>query len=296
MNIESLKTISEQQKKRLAHIDFRLNFLGSINRRNLLDRFGIKNAAATRDLALYREIADGNAEFNDKLKIYERSNSFKPVFQYTASQVLTALTEGFGEDLTNPHSALIPCETPTRLNLPSIDDISVLSRAINLGKAVEITYRSVSSGITKREIVPFAIIDNGIRWHIRAYDRKRGQFADFVLTRLSHPKLTNSLIENRELRENDNQWNRIVEMVLAPHPRLKYPETIEHDYGMESGVLVVSVRAALAGYVLRRLNVDCSKSRDLEGPEYHLYLKNVETLYGVENLKIAPGYNFEEVK
>jgi len=54
--------------------------------------------------------------------------------------------------------------------------------------------------------------------------------------------------------------------------------------------LKVNVRAAVAGYVLRRWNVDCSEDHSMEGPEYHLWLKNRQALYGVENLVIAPGY------
>jgi hypothetical protein len=59
---------------------------------------------------------------------------------------------------------------------------------------------------------------------------------------------------------------------------------------MEKGMLEVNVRAAMAGYLLRRWNVDCSEKGSLSGPEYQLYLQNSQTLYGVENLAIAPGY------
>lgn len=56
-------------------------------------------------------------------------------------------------------------------------------------------------------------------------------------------------------------------------------------------MLKVNVRAAVAGYVLRRWNVDCSETHELVGAEYHLWLHNRQTLYGVENLVIAPGYD-----
>jgi len=62
------------------------------------------------------------------------------------------------------------------------------------------------------------------------------------------------------------------------------------DYAMKDGVLKVNVRAAAAGYVLRRWNVDCTENHSLEGAEYHLWFKNCQALYGVENLVIAPGY------
>jgi len=50
------------------------------------------------------------------------------------------------------------------------------------------------------------------------------------------------------------------------------------------------VRAAVAGYVLRRWNVDCTEDHNLKGDEYHLWLRNRQALYGVQNLMLAPGY------
>jgi len=285
-----LNDINEAQKKRLAHIDFRLNFLGSISRKDLMNRFGMKNAAATRDIALYRELSEKNINYNETIKRYERTEDFQSVFEFSAIQVLTALSQGFGEDFVGIHKALIPCETHFLLNVPSLDVISPLSRAIHQKKAVGITYRSLSSGQTEREIVPFSLVDNGLRWHVRAFDRRRSQFSDFVLTRIENPVISNSVIDDSETKEFDIQWNRIVEMEIAVHPRLNQKKTIEYDYAMEDGILRINVRAALAGYVLRRWNVDCSKDHSLIGDEFHLCLKNVESLYGVKNLKIAPGY------
>ena len=50
------------------------------------------------------------------------------------------------------------------------------------------------------------------------------------------------------------------------------------------------VRAAMAGYLLRRWNVDCTEDHGLKGTEYHLWLRNRQALYGVTNLVLAPGY------
>ena len=59
---------------------------------------------------------------------------------------------------------------------------------------------------------------------------------------------------------------------------------------MLNGTLDVQLRAAVAGYVLRNWNVDCSREHTLEGPEFQLWLKNTPALYGVDNLAIAPGF------
>jgi hypothetical protein len=291
----SLIDVSQAQKERLSYIDFRLHFLGTIGRTDLVNRFGIKAAAATRDITLYKELAFQNLEYDTKAKIYSRSEPFIPLFNYSPEQALTALTLGFGDDFVASHKTHIASETPAQLNKPQLDTLSVLTRAIHQKQLVEITYHSLSSGRTTRQIYPFVLVDNGLRWHVRAYDRKRSQFTDFVINRISQPKiLVNSNVEEHETKENDIQWNRIVELEIAPHPSIPFPETIEHEYDMVDSTLHVNVRAAVAGYVLRRWNVDCSEDHSLKGAEYHLWLKNRQALYGVENLVIAPGYNKDE--
>lgn len=56
----------------MAYIDFRLYFMGGIGRPDLANRFGVAPAGVTRDLALYREIAPQNIEFDGSSKIYRR--------------------------------------------------------------------------------------------------------------------------------------------------------------------------------------------------------------------------------
>ncbi|GFO63650.1 hypothetical protein GMPD_15690 [Geomonas paludis] len=107
--------------------------------------------------------------------------------------------------------------------------------------------------------------------------------------------LEDTILEN-ETRDADIQWNRIVELEIAPHPKVQYPETIELDYGMTSGVLQVNVRAAMAGYMLRHWNVDCSKGHKHDGNEMQLCLRNPAALYGVQNALMAPGYDAESWK
>ena len=283
--------INQAQRERLSHIDFKTCFLGAIGRSDLVVRFGIKEAAATRDITLYKDLAPDNLEYDTKAKIYIRAPSFEPLFDYSPSQALAALAHGFGDDFVGKHKALIACETPAQLNNPDLERLSVLTRAIHQHKVVSLVYRSLSSGRSTREVVPFVLVDNGLRWHIRGYDRKRSRFSDFVITRISEPEILDEPLKEHENREHDIQWNRIVELEIVPHPKLKHPKTIETDYAMENGVLKVNVRAAVAGYVLRRWNVDCSEKHSMDGPEYHLWLKNRQALYGVDNLVIAPGYS-----
>ena len=177
------------------------------------------------------------------------------------------------------------------MNRPDLETLSVLTRAIHRKGVVEIAYRALSSGLTTREIVPFALADNGLRWHVRAFDRRSGEFRDFVLTRIADARLVSAQPEEHEMPDQDIQWSRIVELELVPHPaNVQHPDTIEADYGMEGGVLRTRVRAALAGYLLRQWNVDCTENHSLKGAEYHLWLRNHLSLVDVANLSLAPGY------
>ncbi|MBT9100246.1 hypothetical protein KFZ76_21335 [Methylovulum psychrotolerans] len=50
-----LDHLSRAQRERLAYIEFRLYFLGEARRQDLIQRFGIAPAVATRDFAQYRD-------------------------------------------------------------------------------------------------------------------------------------------------------------------------------------------------------------------------------------------------
>lgn len=286
-----LESASQTQRERLFHIDFRLYFLGTVNRNDLVSRFGIKEAAATRDLTLYKELAPKNLEYDTKAKTYIQRDSFSPLFSYSGHQVLTALLYGFGDDFISATQTFSAAEAPSQLNLPDCNSLAVVTRAIYNQQAIQIRYRSLSSGLTQRDIVPHTLVDNGLRWHVRGFDRSRQHFADFVINRMEHVSLLESSMTESEAKATDQQWHQTIELDLIPHPSLVHPETIEREYIMQSGRLTVSVRAAVAGYILRRWNVDCSADHRLRGPEYHLWLQNTQALAGIENLMLAPGYS-----
>jgi hypothetical protein len=282
---------SSSAHERLVFVDFRCTFLGELRRADLMARFGIGSAAATRDLAHYKGVLGGKIQMDPVSKVYRPSGDFKPIFRHEVGRALTALSRGFGESQSAVTGSLVPCEVPPRLSIPDIDVLAPLSRAINLRQAVRITYSSFSSGRQTREIVPFALADNGLRWHVRAFDRRGQRFVDFVLTRIHLIEaLPDSPIEEHEQEQHDLDWGRILELELVPHPKEPCKDIIAMDYPMSNGVLNVRVRAALASYLLRQWLVDCSLDHSLTGPEYRLWLRNTPTLYGVANAHLAPGY------
>jgi len=290
MSQEILEGISQTQRERLFYIDFKVRFLGLINRPDLVRRFGIKAAAATRDISLYKDLVPTNLLYDTRARTYITSAAFKPLFQYPENQALTALLDGFGDDCVSHNPKLLQTESPQQLNVPNLDILADITKAIHQKKRLTIEYYSLSSGHSTREISPFALVDNGLRWHVRAYDQQHQRFSDFVINRIAEATPLKGQIPNSQSQVADTQWNRIVEVCLAPHPTLNHPEIIEKEYKMKDGHLKIQIRAALVGYFLRRWGVDCSEKHTMSTPEVHLWLKNRQALRGVDSFNIAPGY------
>jgi len=294
MSKEELSDLTQTQRDRLAFVELRVRFIGEIRRQDLVSRFGIQSAAATRDLALYKELAPNNIDYDPKGKSYVTGSAFQPVFDFPAERVLSWLSQGFGDGEPSKLKSWIACETPSRLTQLDLDTLASVTRAIHQERPLHVAYHSLSSGETQREIVPFALIDNGLRWHARAFDRRSGDFRDFVITRIKNPKLLmTDTVQPEEMADQDIQWTRIVELDLVPHPDQPRPEITEMDYRMTRGLLSLKLRAATAGYILRQWSVDCSADHRLRGPEFRLWLKDHLALYGVKNAVLAPGYSNE---
>ena len=290
--ISSLAELAQPQRDRLAFIELRVRFVGEIRRQDLVDRFAIQSAAATRDLALYRELAPGNIDYDSKGKTYVLGDDFHSLFDYPAERVMSWLTQAFGDGEPLELKPWIPSEIPPRLTNPDLDVLSNVTRSIHLGCPLSIEYHSISSGKSKREIVPFALLDTGLRWRVRAFDRKSQEFRDFVITRIKRPRLLQGESSApHELSNQDIQWTRIVELELVPHPDRPHPEITEMDYGMQGGALRMKLRAATAGYVLCKWGVDCTPDHSLRGAEYRLWLRDSLAIYGVKNAALAPGYS-----
>lgn len=294
MTIPAIDQLSTAQRERLAYIEFRLWFFGEITRKSVLERFGVATAAGTRDLMMYRDLAPHNAEYESK--VYRHLPTFKPLFQHQVHRVLSALTSGFGDGERGGEGAVLPHEVPARLNQPALDILATVTRAIHGGYPLKLIYHSLKTGPVAREIVPHALVDSGLRWHVRAYDRTKAEFRDLVLTRMEKLAPVKSTTPNAqvlpfELPAADKQWQRMVHLELKPHPAHKHPASVERDFGMTKGVLRVAVRAAVAGHVLRQWQVDCSPTASLQGAEYRLRLADFAALDGVDSAELAPGFS-----
>ena len=151
-----------------------------------------------------------------------------------------------------------------------------------------IAYTSAAGGSNSRQIIPVAFADNLLRWHLRAYDRKRQKFVDFVLARIGRVRLIeHDGIEHHEHPDNDKQWHSFVDLKIKAHPH----NLVDADsFDMGKNIRCVRIRAAMAGYFLRLWNVDCSQDTKLRGKEYQYYLENMSEVAELADLELAPGY------
>ncbi|SET06806.1 helix-turn-helix transcriptional regulator [Thorsellia anophelis] len=288
-NYPTLEVVPPTTRERLAYIDFALMFKGQTNRVEICRRFNVYPTQVTKDFVLYKQFAPENLSYDAKLRMQVRGPNFKPLFEYHVSKILSSISHGFGDGMDSTIESNFPIETPYLFNEPNLDVLSKVTESFDKGVPIKIRYISLSSGEQERVIIPHTIVNNGLRWHVRGFDRLRGEFRDFVITRIKSAEcVIEDSINEFESKEFDHNWNETIELVLAPHPNITHKEAIELDYCMVKAERKLKVRKANADYLLRLWNVDCSLKGTLKGPEFHLWLKNAEFIQNQMELVLAP--------
>ena len=214
-----LETISFSQRQRLAYIDFCLLFKGAIHRQDLINRFEVGLSAGSRDFTLYKELAPENLIYDPREKRYFQTENFVPVFEHDAKRTLIKLANDISDGFDAIGDVHFPVESASSLNVPDIFVVAKVVQAIVNKKAMSVIYTSLSSGSGARELVPHSIVDNGQRWHVRAFDRKSQSFRDFVLTRISKVTVKTEP-ETHECIEHDEEWGRLISLEIVPHPKI----------------------------------------------------------------------------
>lgn len=284
---QQLSQLTHAQRDRLAFIDFNLQFFGHVSRTDLISRFKTGLAASTRDFSAYKEFAPYNLILRHQTKSYHRTDDFKPLFTHDPEAILTALSRGFGNGISTGMQPSEQCFDAVRLIHPNSNIIASIMRAIHNNKAIKCGYVSLSSGETVRALVPHSIVNNGHRWHVRAYDRKSNSFRDFVASRFTYVSELQGAVHVHEASPYDHQWQTIVDLVLIPHPSIQHPKAIEMDYNMLEGQLTLPARAAVAAYVLRQWQVDCSGEYNQPNQGYQLALSNYDILTSIDNMHLV---------
>jgi hypothetical protein len=264
-------------ERRLAFIEERLYWLGEVNRLDLVRRFGVSMSQASADIARYLALSPRVA-YDKRAKRYVAEESFSCVlaapdakrllgeFRLVDVGALAAADTMLG--FVPPFSA---AALPERAVDPSV--LRLVLKAMRERRALDVLYQSMSRPApVRRAIAPHALAYDGFRWHARAFDGERRAFRDFVLGRLSKPKLAGP---SEADPAGDAHWHSFVTLKIAPHPKLMPAQgrAIALDYGIRGAFATLSVRRALLFYALKRLGLDTPA--DARKPEeQHIVLVN----------------------
>lgn len=273
---------------RLWYIEWLLMMRGWLSRTDLMDKFGIKGAAASRDIKRYKEQRDENLYLDHSVKRYAVDlDKFKPVYETSGDLIFSKLSDPDESKSLGVGYPLI--ETIPSLAEINPKDITGITRAILNMNVLNISYCSMTSGASEKRIVPHSMFHNDLKTYVRCYDLGRGRFLDLVVGRILEILGEDGPAPAEYLKEFDDDWNTYLSLELVVHPRVKHKKAIESDMQMTDGVKVVEVRKSLAQYWLRRWCVDCSAAAVMPDQAFQLHLRNASVINGVNGA--FPGVN-----
>ena len=268
-------------RQRLEFIEIMAYYTGSITRSGLARAFGISDPAATKDLKLYNDLAPGNLSYDPGVFGFIPEDSFSAVFaDLDPATVLPMIADNLlsvknpGDDTQVYGICTDKLPLPTRL--PDKEVLAQTIRAIKNRQQLKVEYHSLSDRqtATARVIEPHAIVNNGLRWHIRAYSHDTYDFRDFVLSRIVDAQVLP--VDAESSANYDDDWMEIINIQLKSHPGLtdKQRLALQYDYNMENDLIEIQVRRALVGYLLQQMSVDTTADYSLNPNAYQLVVVN----------------------
>ncbi|WP_207061639.1 WYL domain-containing protein [Motiliproteus sp. SC1-56] len=240
-------------------IELILYWEGRLSTTHLTEFFGISRQQASKDINRYKREHPGCFVYQPRIKRYVPTDGFCPRYlRGDVSEYLDwmagrqSITVPRHPSFSLPHAAVTH---PPRAVSPVL--MRPLVQALRERRRIDVDYVSLSNPSRDgRVIVPHTFVKSGLRWHLRAFCEKSGDYRDFVLSRFrGEPEV---LDQSSRSASGDLAWNTQVEVALRPDPRLSAAkqEALSHDYGMSGGELRLSTRAALVQYLLIELQVN----------------------------------------
>jgi hypothetical protein len=278
---QRLLALKWSTRQRLQFIEVMAYYAGVVTRSDVARAFGLSDPAATKDLKLYGALAPGNLVYTQAQFGFVPAPGFRPRFaDLSPAAVLPLLAANLavaGGPYGNTPLYGLPTERlPLPVRLPSAEILAQITRAIRGRRRLAARYHSLSGEAAPelRMLEPHALVDTGLRWHVRAYATDRYAFRDFVLSRFSAAQCLDLPAESDP--EHDEDWVEHLTLRLAPHAGLdaSRQQALALDYGAREGVIELTVRRSLVGYVLQRLMVDTSRDHSGNPRAYQLMLLN----------------------
>lgn len=267
-------------RQRLQFIEVMAYYTGVVTRSDVARAFAISDAAATKDLKYYGEIAPGNLNYKHSVFGFVPTADFSAVFADLSPAKVLPMLEA---NLTvvggpNPDEPVFGISSENMVlpnRLPGQEVLSQITRAIHGGNRLKVSYHSLSENSSiERIIEPHALVNTGFRWHVRAYNEDSFDFRDFVLSRFVEARCLEEAADSSARYDED--WIECVILKLGPHPALtkKQKSSLLIDYKAEDEVIEIHLRRALIGYLLRQLSVDTSADHSRDPKQYQLVVLN----------------------
>lgn len=272
-------------RQRLQHIEIMAYYTGVITRSDLARAFGISDAAATKDLKLYNELVPDNLSYRHSVFGFVPAEGFQPHFSELAPDTILSMIAANLATTDGPYGDQplygIPTESlPLPTRLPGREILAQILRAIKQGRKLQVSYHSLSGrevdpeSSQERLLEPHALVNTGLRWHLRAYNEETYDFRDFVLSRFTAAHMLSEPAESSA--QYDDDWSELVTLQLSPHPLLDPQKRARllMDYHHTEGRIELQVRRALIAYVLQRLAVDTTVDHSMNPNAHPLVVLN----------------------
>ena len=278
---QSINGIKRATQQRLQYIELMAYYTGLVTRSDVAKAFGISDAAATKDLKFYGQIAPDNLIYKHNVFGFVPTPQFEEIFTDLEPQhvlpMIAANLPFIGQ--TIEQNLLYGVNTehlPLPQRLPNKEVIAQVIRAIKQKTKLSLVYSSLSdrNSSETRIIEPHSLINTGLRWHVRAYSEDTYDFRDFVLSRVQQAQQLSEKAESNPVYDDD--WCEPIILQLSPHPNLSEEkrQILMTDYAAKNNVIEFTVRRALLAYVLQRLSVDTTADHSLNPNAFQLIVMN----------------------
>ena len=260
--------LTHQQRQAFHAIELVLQWEGRLNTSHLMKLLAITRQSSSRLINDYKARYPEHLTYNASLKCYEPTEQSRPtLFSAGLENYINLMADRFcdyGSDAVGESTVL---RMVSGHHSPSSLIVRPIIQAIRHQLRLDVAYASITSpDFEERIICPHTLINDGHRWHVRAWCEKNQDYRDFVLTRIRN--VFDAEGKSLHGREHDQGWNTWVTFSIEPDPRLDAARRriVAMDYGMTvdvSGNLTreYSVRAALLIYWLQQLRVDRYRER-----------------------------------
>jgi len=264
--------------QRLHLMELLLRWEGQIGNARLRQMLGLSSIRASQWLREFRESQPNWTQWNSITRSFNATSEFYRDKHEDDSVSLAKYLSLVGLPATTDSESQHVVAAFPDITTPSPYVFAILSSASRMGRAVEVTYRSMRDPAPhKRIISPHSIIRAGRRWHVRAYCELNKQFRDYTLGRISHAVLLDRPAGS--LIGDDKDWATEVPVRLIAHPGLSQEQqaVICFEYFKDTSSRTTACRVPLVNYYIQdvRAAVDIETQRP---PEYQLAIGNVKEI------------------